>query len=296
MQKEMITTELGRIWPGWELGDFLGSGLGGRVYKAVRRVNGIVMDSAVKIIAAPKSVSNEDVEFYKSKADDGINEIKCLLKLRDCSQVVHLEDFALIKRDDDVKWDVYIRMELLRSLTDYLAEKQRLREDEIVKLGLDFSKALMQFEKNAIVQRDIKLENVFISEEGNYKLGDFGIAVMQESFISTRKRGNQNYKAPESFWEGRYGKATDIYCLGILMYMLANGNVMPFFHSEYKAADDREIEQAFHRRMHGEKIPDTRYASKGLNRIILKAVSYKPEDRYPNAKALYEDLKEIQEK
>ena len=70
---------------------------------------------------------------------------------------------------------------------------------------------------------------------------------------------------------------------------------MPFFDTEYLIADDEEKERAFYRRVHGEKIPDTRYASMELNRIILKACSYEPEKRYPDAEALYKDLKKIKE-
>ena len=107
------------------------------------------------------------------------------------------------------------------------------------------------------------------------------------------KKGNKNYMAPEVFWERKYGRNTDIYSVGIILYMLANGNKMPFFDSDYFLADDEQKERAFSRRVHGEKIPDTRYASRELDGIILKALSYEPEKRYPDAEALIEALKSV---
>jgi len=302
----MTTTypNLETIWPGWKIEKVIGKGLGGTVYKAVRRMNGIEMESAVKIMVTPEDQYNSphlkleevpdlDIELYKSKADDGIAEISFLLKLKSCPHVVNIEDYALVKRDDDIQWNVFIRMELLRSLTDYLMDRQRLEEDQIIKLGLDLSELLLQFEKYKIIHRDIKLENLYISEDGRYKLGDFGIAIMKDEAETASEKGNKNYMAPEVFWERKYGNTTDIYSVGLIMYMLANGNKMPFFDTEYLMADNEEKEQAFYRRVHGERIPDTHNASKELNRIILKACSYESEKRYQNAEELYKDLKDI---
>lgn len=300
----MIYPDLEPIWPGWKIEGLLGNGLGGSVFKAVRSLHGIVMESAVKIVVTPESqhgsspfkvegAEDWDIETYKIKADDGISEISYLLKLKNCRQVVNIEDFALVKRDDAIRWNVFIRMELLRSLTDYLMERQRLTEDEIIKLGLDFSELIIQFEKHKIIHRDIKLENIYITEDGCFKLGDFGIAIRMEDADTAPFKGNQHYMAPEMFWKKRFGKTADIYSVGILMYMLANGNRLPFLDSDYWAADNQEKEDAKYRRMQGEKIPDTRYASKELNRIILKACSYEPAARYQNAEALYADLKSI---
>ena len=295
--------DLETIWPGWKIEALLGKGLGGNVYRAARRVNGIVMKSAVKIMFRPEDrydsehpqagdVQDYDVALYKSKADDGITVISCLLTLKDCDHVVDIEDFALVKRDDAIEWDVYIRMELLRSLIDYLGERQRLTEDELIKLGLDLADVLLHCERNNIVQRDFKVENLYITE-GGYKLGDFGIAIKLGETESAFKKGNRNYMAPEVFWERKYGRTTDIYSVGIILYMLANGNKMPFFDSDYFFADDAEKERAFNRRVHGEKIPDTSDASPELNDIILKTLNYAPEDRYPDAEALIEALKSL---
>ena len=294
--------DLETIWPGWKIEAFLGMGLGGSVYRAVRSINGIVMKSAVKIMATPEDpydaermqihgVQGFDLELYKGKAEDAMTEIKCLLMLKGCRHVVDIEDFALEKREDEIRWNVYLRMELLRSVVDVLAERQRLTENEIIRLGLDLSDVALQCEKNNLLHRDFKIENIYITEEGEYKLGDFGIAIRMDE-VETKK-GNRNYMAPEVFWERRYGKTTDLYSLGMILYMLANGNKMPFFETDCFLADNEEKERAFTRRVHGEKIPEPRCASGELSHIILRMLSYEPESRYPDAKALMEALKSI---
>lgn len=299
----MTYPDLETVWPGWKIEAILGKGLGGSVYRAVRSVNGIVMKSAVKIMVRPEDRCNSehpqpegiqdfDVDFYRDKAEDGINEISCLLMMKDCDHVVDIEDFALEKRNDGVEWNVYIRLELLRSLIDYLEERQRLTENEIIKLGLNLSDVLLHCERNNLVHRDFKIENLYITP-GGYKLGDFGIAINMKDAEKASKKGNKNYMAPEVFRERKYGKTTDIYSAGIILYMLANGNKMPFFETEYLKADEKERERAFYRRVHGEKIPEARYASRELNSVILKALSYEPEKRYPNAQAFIEALKGI---
>ena len=193
--------DLEAIWPGWKIEAFLGRGLGGNVYRAARRMNGMVMESAVKIMARPEDqspsaqqaggVQDFDVDLYKDKANDGITEISCLLMLKGCDHVVDIEDFALVKREDAIEWDVYIRMELLRPLTDYLGERQRLTEDELIRLGLDLSDVLLHCERNNIVHRDFKVENLYITE-GGYKLGDFGIAIRMDETETAYKKGNKH--------------------------------------------------------------------------------------------------------
>lgn len=289
------------IWPGWEIEKLIGSGLGGNVYKAKRNIHGIIMESAVKIIVTPEDQDRSapktgktpeiDYELYKSKADDGINEISCLLQLKNSNHIVNIEDFALIKRNDAIKWNVFIRMELLRSLTDHLMDRKQMREDEVIKLGMDLSEAVMQCEKKHIIHRDIKVENLYITEDGSFKLGDFGIAIDADHTENASKKGNINYMSPEAFRERKYGKTTDIYSIGMILYMLSNANKMPFYDSDYFTAGAEEKEQAARRRIYGETIPDACNAFGGLNSIILKACSYDPEKRYPDAKALYNDLK-----
>ena len=58
--------ELESIWPGWKIEELIGSGLGGNVYKAVRNMNGIIMESAVKIMVTPEDQDRAALKTEKN--------------------------------------------------------------------------------------------------------------------------------------------------------------------------------------------------------------------------------------
>ena len=90
-------------------------------------------------------------------------------------------------------------MEYLTSFMDYCAEKQ-LTEKEVIKLGMDLSKALEYCRKLKIIHRDIKPENIFVSRFGDFKLGDFGIArELERTMSGFSKKGTYSYMAPEMY-------------------------------------------------------------------------------------------------
>lgn len=66
------------------------------------------------------------------------------------------------------------------------------------KLGKDICIALEECEKRKILHRDIKPENIFIDSDGNFKIGDFGVARQLENISTTMsQKGTYNYMAPE---------------------------------------------------------------------------------------------------
>ena len=109
-------------------------------------------------------------------------------------------------------------MEYLTSFMDYCAEKQ-LTEKEVIKLGMDLSKALEYCRKLKIIHRDIKPENIFVSRFGDFKLGDFGIArELERTMSGFSKKGTYSYMAPEMYKGEKYDSRVDIYSLGIVLY------------------------------------------------------------------------------
>lgn len=123
---------------------------------------------------------------------------------------------------------------------------------------------------------------------GNFKLGDFGVArILEKTTSGMSQKGSVDYMAPELF----KGKATnpnlDIYSLGIVMYKFLNGNLGPF-RTNNTTTDE---EQAFRKRISNEApIPTPANADDKLARIVLKACSYRPEDRYQHPSQMRREL------
>lgn len=95
-------------------------------------------------------------------------------------------------------------------------------------------------------------------------------------------KGTYNYMSPEVFNSKKYDSRADIYSLGIVMYRILNNNRLPFIDPEKQIVKYSEREEAFEKRMRGEKIPPLKNVSEDLNKIILRASEYKQEERFNN--------------
>ena len=236
--------DLSEIWPEWTVEKVLGSGSYGTVYKAVR-CDYVKSEAAIKIISVPKTDEGEDLlreegldieqsrSYYREIVDGFVQEIELLLKLRGLPNIVGVEDYRIVENTDRVGWKIYIRMELLTPLKSWLADKSMadgsLTETEIVKLGTDLCTALENCEKNRIIHRDIKPENILVNTNGDFKLGDFGVARrLKDDSESLSVQGAWPYMAPEVAMHQKYDARVDIYSLGLVLYQLLNKNKLPF--------------------------------------------------------------------
>lgn len=273
----------------WYIKDKIDEGSFGSVYTIERHDMGRVYRAALKIITVPKNKSEiknllsegrshaETVNYYRDVVESLVNECELMSELKGHSNIVSYEDHICIPHDNDIGYDVIIRMELLTPLLDTMINNH-LSECQIVKLGIDMCKALEVCEKKNIIHRDIKPENIFISSFGDYKLGDFGIAkTIEKANGGLSQKGTPTYMAPEVYKGEPYGASVDIYSLGIVLYYLLNGNKAPFL--PLKATHTMK-ENALIERMSGAKIPPINGINPVLLDIVLKACEYRPEDRY----------------
>ena len=120
------------FWNTWYLDTLLGEGSYGKVYRIRREEFGERYYAAMKWIPLPASQSeivsmrregmNDAVirEYYNSRVRDMQSEIKLMNSLRGTSHVVSFEDHAFIRRENEIGWDILIRMELLTSLPEQM--------------------------------------------------------------------------------------------------------------------------------------------------------------------------------
>ena len=289
-------------WPDWKIIKYLGGGAYGKVYEIERTISGTQEKekAALKIVSRPKDedeieeyeVSGYDkesiIESYKSEIQNYVQEYKLMKALQGQTNIVSCDDFTVVWNENGIGGNVFIRMELLTPLNQVLKERA-LSTEEIIKLGKDIASALILCEKKNIIHRDIKPANIMVSQFGNYKLGDFGVSKIMDHATYATAMGTPEYQAPEVVHMGKYGQTADIYSLGITLYWLLNNRRMPFIGADEQPTVERR-DETMKRRYRGEKLPAPKNGSAKLNKIVLKACEYNPEDRYASAQEMYDDL------
>jgi eukaryotic-like serine/threonine-protein kinase len=199
---------------------------------------------------------------------------------------------------------------------DEHCDDNKLGVDARIRLFLDVLSAVAHAHSNLIVHRDIKPTNVFIRNDGEVKLLDFGIAkvladetnVGAATFFTLEGSAalTPSFAAPEQLSDGTITTATDIYALGVLLYLLLTGQhpAGPGPHSPAQlvriivdqepprasdaiapaqaavAANRGTTPEKLRRQLHGD-----------LDRIIAKSLKKNPAERYPSASALADDLR-----
>ena len=293
------------IFHDWKIKRIIGEGSFGTVYEIERQEAARYYKAAAKVISIPKSrheymemldeeMSEENVTaYYKSLVDDVIEECDLMERMKGDSHIVSYEDHRVMQDQDGIGWTIQIRMELLKPLARYLGEREAKVRD-IIQLGIHICQGLETCQKFNVIHRDIKPENIFISDTGNYKLGDFGVSkVLGRSELAVSKKGTQMYMAPEVYRGEQYDATVDIYSLGLVLYKLMNNNRFPFLPPAPELIRYQDKERALQKRLSGETLPLPCNAGVHLGNVILRACSFRSADRYQNPRQMRMELEQL---
>ncbi|MEV4798810.1 Stk1 family PASTA domain-containing Ser/Thr kinase [Nonomuraea sp. NPDC049421] len=165
--------------------------------------------------------------MHRSLAEDPafvrrfIGEAKSVASLSH-PNVVHVFDQGT---DNDV---VYLSMEYVpgRTLRDILRERGRLPAREALEILIPVLAALGAAHQAGMVHRDVKPENVLMTDDGRVKVVDFGLARAIEATNQTRTGvliGTIGYMAPEQVMTGAADVRSDVYAAGIMLFELVTG-------------------------------------------------------------------------
>ena len=301
--KTLRASRLPEVWPGWETVRVIGRGSFGAVYEIQREVFGQIEKAALKLIRIPQNSSEIDqlrwegyeessiTETFREQLGSMVQEYTLMRKLNGNTNVVNCDDLRFVLQEDGISWALYIKMELLRPMA--ALGTSILNTEGTLRLGMDICRALMLCERHSIIHRDIKPSNIFVSEEGDFKLGDFGVSKTMEMTTGGTKTGTYDYMAPEVYNNRPYGAQVDIYSLGMVLYWMLNERRGPFLPTEARAATMKEKESARVRRFSGEPLPPPKNGSEALKRIVLKACAFDPGDRYKTAGEMFRALDDL---
>ena len=186
----------------------------------------------------------------------------------------------------------YIVMEFLEGITlkkHILDNNGALSRKEAMNYSMQICRALEHAHSKYVIHRDIKPQNIVITESGKLKLADFGIARAANNTTTVNSKNNMavgsaHYLSPEQARGGYTDHRSDIYSLGVVMYEMFCGK-LPF--------DAEESVSVLMQHLHEEPVPPCEVnpnLPEGIEAIILKAMKKEQRLRYESAAQILEDL------
>lgn len=190
-----------------------------------------------------------------------------------------------VSHSDDVE---YIVMELVDGITmrQYMEKRGKIKWKEALHFSKQVAKALSHAHERGIIHRDIKPQNLMLLRDGTVKVGDFGIAALENEIQDDENQaiGSIHYIAPEQARGENPDARSDIYSLGIVMYEMLTGK---------KPYTGENIHEIALKHMSSDYVPIEELADdvpEEFISIVSKAMSYDMEDRYQSASELLDAL------
>jgi eukaryotic-like serine/threonine-protein kinase len=184
---------------------------------------------------------------------------------------------------------LFIAMEYVdgKSLRQYLSEHPKPPFKLVLAVATQVADALQSAHDKGVIHRDIKPDNILITQKGKVKITDFGIAHMTESTLTASGivMGTLKYMSPEQVRGETVTAASDLYSFGVVLYEMVTGSPpfvkgeLTYHHLHTSPTPPRQINP---------EVPES------LGKIILKCLAKDSTRRYANARNLLADLKMVQ--
>lgn len=225
---------------------------------------------------------------YELSKDEGfIKRFK-----RESSQVINLDhpNIVHVYTVGDYKQQPFIVMEYVngKTLKDYLREHGALDPQTAIHVMTQLAEGVLYAHQNKIIHRDLKSQNIMITEDQVVKITDFGIALSSNEADITQTNtimGSVHYLAPELARGNLATERSDIYALGIILYELLTGDV-PFKGEGAVNIALQHLEAEMPSiKLVNDQLPNS------LDNIISRCTSKQPSERYRSVDELLVSLR-----
>lgn len=181
-----------------------------------------------------------------------------------------------------------------RTLAAYAKPDNLLRIDDVVEIIYKCSKALYYAHNRGVVHRDIKPNNIMLTNDNDVRIIDFGIAIVSDSDVSRIEgiAGSPSYMSPEQVQSAEITAQSDIYSLGAVMYELLTG---------FRPFRANNLSKLLHQIVYATPPPLhslREEISEDLEQVVARSLQKEPEKRFPSASEfaaaltrVYQDLR-----
>jgi len=262
----------------YRLIDFVGAGGMGEVYRGLDSAKSRVV--ALKVLNLAKTAPNA-IERFRNEA-------------RIHAAVRH-PNIATMYEYLELEGAPCIAMEYVdgETIDERIRRRGAVPLEETLKIFERITDAVAYLHRRGIIHRDLKSNNVKVSESGVIKLLDFGIAKAHDSpklTVSGAMVGTPQYVSPEQLRGAAADERTDIWALGVLLYEMLTAR-LPFEAESVAAVMDRVGRASY-------AAPSRLIATlpREVDRIVGLCLKAKPDQRYQTAEALLSDVQSPREK
>ncbi len=272
----------------YEILQELGRGAMGAVFKARDPQIGRIV--AMKLILTA-NLSAEELAEYKKRF---------YREAQTAGQMSHPNIVTIHDMGEDAAGQPFLVMEFIEGipLEKLLAQnssappgkRQTLRNT--LEIVTQVAGALEYAHRRGVIHRDIKPANILIDTEGRAKIADFGVAKLSGTQVTQAGIlvGTPAYMAPELFLGSPADGRTDIFALGVMLYLMC---------TERRPFEGNSITEVAYKVVHGTPAPIRQLNPElpaELEAVIARCLAKKPEGRYPTARELATDLESLKAK
>ena len=254
----------------------LGEGGMGIVYKAE--------DTRLKRIVALKFLSSQTLATEEEKT-------RFVLEARTSAALDH-PNICTTYQIDKAEDRIFIAMAYVEGATLLdMIRSGPLDYDTAIDIALQICEGLSEAQSKEIVHRDIKPANILLTDKGQVKITDFGLAKSAKRPQITRTAtimGTASYMSPEQARGETVDHRTDIWSLGVILYEMLTGN------APFEASSDAAL---LHKIIYEDPSDITSFSPnipEGLRAIVARAMQKERDDRYSTTAELASDLRRFQ--